>query len=47
MKEQKIKALANILAVDESEVILGPFGYVVNNCTYEVLCEKEEINDML
>ena len=47
MIEQKRKALADILAVDESEVILGSFGYVVNNCTYEVLCEKEEINAML
>lgn len=47
MIEQKRKALADILAVDESEVSLGPFGYVVNTCTYEVLCEGKEIQDAL
>mgnify|MGYP003417733026 CR=1 FL=1 len=47
MIEQKKKALADILAVDESEVTLGPFGYVVNTCTYEVLFEEEEIQDAL
>lgn len=47
MTEQKKKALADILAVDESEVSLGPFGYVVNTCTYEVLFEKKEIQDAL
>jgi hypothetical protein len=47
MIEQKKKALADILAVDESEVSLGPFGYVVNNCTYEILFDKEEIQDAL
>jgi hypothetical protein len=47
MIEQKRKALADILAVDESEVTLGPFGYVVNTCTYEVLFEEEEIQNAL
>lgn len=47
MIEQKKKALADILAVDESEVNLGPFGYVVNNSTYEILCDKDEIDSML
>lgn len=47
MIEQKKKALADILAVDESEVSLGPFGYVVNTCTYEVLFEEKEIQDAL
>lgn len=45
--EQKIKALADILAVDESEVSSGPFGYVVDTCTYEVLCEEKELQDTL
>lgn len=47
MKEQKIKALADVLNVEESEIKLGPFGYVANTCTYEVLCDQEEIDDML
>lgn len=47
MIEQKIKALADVLNIEESEIQLGPFGYVANTCTYEVLCNSDEVNDML
>lgn len=47
MKEQKIKALADVLSVNESDIQLGPFGYYVFGCTYEVLCDPEEIADTL
>ena len=41
---EKIKALAEFLAIDISEIELEDLGYCVNSRTYEVVTEEESDN---
>lgn len=47
MIEQKRKALADALDVDESQIAFGPFGFEFDHCNYEVICGESEIKGAL